>query len=119
MCVLVVEDELLIRMSTALTLEELGLAVMCAADGNDAIELIDRHAAYFSALVTDLNMPGGVDGRQVVEHMRRHYPTIPIYLVSAQTASIAEPWRRELQVTVVDKPFDADQLAAMVSRALN
>lgn len=119
MCVLVVEDELLIRMSTALTLEELGLAVMCAADGHDAIELIDQHAGHFSALVTDLNMPGEVDGRQVVEHMRRHYPTIPIYMASAQTAAVAEPWRLRLRVTLVDKPYDADQLATLVSRALS
>ncbi len=58
MCVLVVEDELLIRMGIAILLEDAGHDVLSAHDGADAIDLATRNPGRLTAVVTDHHMPG-------------------------------------------------------------
>ena len=118
MCVLIVEDEILIRMGTAVILEDAGHEVMCAADGHEAVELIDRHHHRFSALVTDYHMPGRLTGADVVQYTRQRYPTIPMYMVSARTNMVSETWCRQYDVTMLAKPYEPEVLAHLIQRAI-
>lgn len=116
MCILIVEDELLIRMGAAVTLEDAGHEVLCAADGQEAVDLIQQHTGRFSALVTDYHMPGPLSGTDVVEYMRRDHPTIPAYIVSARTNVVGEAWRAAHQVTLLAKPYDPDDLVRLIQK---
>ena len=60
--VLVVEDEPLIRMDVAATFEEAGYKVYEAANADEAVGLLEEFADIH-ALVTDVDMPGSIDGR--------------------------------------------------------
>lgn len=58
MCVLVVDDEVLIRDSVSDFLRSLGYMVFEAEDGNRALQIVAETAATIKAVVTDMHMPG-------------------------------------------------------------
>ncbi|MGI4950448.1 MAG: response regulator [Janthinobacterium lividum] len=118
MCVLIVEDELLIRMGLAIVLEDAGHEVICAQDGPAALALAARHPGRFHAVVTDYHMPGGLTGADVVAELRQSYPTIPMFIVTAVTSLVSDPFRQQNRVSLVAKPYDADILVDRVSREI-
>ena len=84
--VLVVEDEALIRMSTAVALEDAGFHVLEARNSAEALEIL---ALYddIATVVTDVRMPGGMDGLCLVAQIRREYPSVHTLVVSGNTAA--------------------------------
>ena len=117
-CVLIVEDEPLILMAAAICLEDAGHEVMTADHGADAITLIRRWPARFTALVTDYHMPHGVTGGQLVEHMRQSYPRIPMLITTARTDAVTEEFRAAHGVSMLAKPYASGNLVATVCRLL-
>jgi len=111
-CVLLVEDEPVILMATAFFLEEASLKVMTANDGLHAVDLIDQHPGYFTALVTDFHMPFAT-GAHVVMHMRRKYPDIPMVITTALTHVVTEDWRLQHAVDMVGKPYNPETLVGL------
>ncbi len=75
--ILYVEDEPLVREVVALELEDAGFIVREAEDGLQAVALIEA-GERFDALVTDIRMPGGVDGLEVAERARQAHPAVPV-----------------------------------------
>ncbi|HWY62331.1 MAG TPA: response regulator [Rhizomicrobium sp.] len=82
--VLVVEDEALIRMSTVALLEDAGLCVLEAANSAEALHILGQHGEI-SVLVTDVRMPGVMDGLALVSRVQRDHPIIRSVVVSANT----------------------------------
>lgn len=82
-CVLVVDDEVLIRLVVADTLRDEGYSVIEAASGDEAYELL---AAGVPAdlMVTDINMPGQLDGIALARAARTLRPELLIVFSSAQ-----------------------------------
>jgi PAS domain S-box-containing protein len=78
--VLLVDDEELVRTSTAHMLAELGYVVVEAASGEEALRLIDR-GDPLDVLVTDHLMPG-LTGIQLADEVRRRRPDVPVLVVS-------------------------------------
>jgi len=70
MCILVVEDEFLIRLIVAEELAENGFAVCEAENGDRASALIAAQPDAFTLLVTDVHMPGKLDGIEVARLLR-------------------------------------------------
>lgn len=118
MCVLVVEDELLIRMGIAILLEDAGHDVLSAHDGADAIDLATRNPGRLTAVVTDHHMPGGLTGTDVVTHIRQSYPSIPVFIATALTSVVPEAWRAIHDVRLVAKPYDPERLVTDVGAAI-
>ena len=79
--VLLVEDEGLLRMVTADSLEGEGFAVVEARDGEEAVRLLNCAEAV-DIILTDVQMPGSLDGIDVATHARQLYPMIPVLVVS-------------------------------------
>lgn len=106
---LLVDDEELVRMSTADMLNDLGYAVIEAASGEEAMRLANK-GERFDLLVTDHLMPGmtGVDLALAIRFVR---PDIPVLLVSgyAENEGIAPGLPR------LTKPFRKDELAASLA----
>jgi CheY-like chemotaxis protein len=109
--VLLVDDEDAVRTPTADRLRELGYTVVEARDGASALRLLAQ--ARPDLLVTDVGLPGGMNGRQVAEAVRERAENLPVLFITGYAAT-ALPEGFE----VIDKPFDLDTLARLVQAIL-
>lgn len=108
--VLVVEDEVLIRLVIADLIREAGFTVWEAANGDDARRLLQT-TDRVSLVVTDFNMPGETDGLALARHVRANYPQIKLIFVSAE----AVPGASEIVDAMFDKPLDPERLIQQVA----
>ena len=76
MRVLVVEDDPLIREFVVEALREAGYHVVHASTGEEAMAWCKRRFA--DVLITDIQLPGKIDGWQIAEHCREHDPELPV-----------------------------------------
>jgi CheY-like chemotaxis protein len=79
--VLVVEDEHLIRMDTASSLEATGFIVHEAGNAADAIRCLELHSEI-RLIFTDVNMPGSMDGLALARYVRGRWPPVKIIVTS-------------------------------------
>jgi DNA-binding NtrC family response regulator len=112
---LVVEDEALIRMSSVAMLEDAGFGVLEAQNSNEALEILNRHSEI-SVLVTDVRMPGSMNGLELVARTRRDHPRIRSIVVSAN-ASAAEASDAGA-IGFVSKPYMAHTMVKAVHDTL-
>jgi DNA-binding NtrC family response regulator len=84
--ILVVEDEPFIRMSTVATLEDAGFWVLEAQNSAQALDILSRHPEV-SIMVTDVCMPGRMDGLALVAQVRIDHPAIRTIVVSGTTSA--------------------------------
>jgi CheY-like chemotaxis protein len=114
--VLLVEDDALVRGAMAATLVELGYQVLEAEDADAALAAF-KVAAGVDAVVTDLTMPGSMDGLELVETVRARSPELPVVLVTGHLDPLRER-RLPDGVTFLQKPCTRVQLADALQRAL-
>lgn len=81
--VLVVEDEILIRIGIAAELADEGFVVFEAANADEAIGLLQQNASI-NLLLTDVDMPGSMDGLRLAEAVRSRWPPVSIIVTSGQ-----------------------------------
>lgn len=82
--VLIVEDEMFVRMIGADALEEAGFRVMEAACADEALAILER-ADHIEVLFTDIRMPGSMDGLKLAEVVHERWPAIRILITSGDT----------------------------------
>jgi len=83
MTALIVEDEALIRLELADQLRDMGLAVLVAADADEAIALMGAHPEI-RLLLTDIRMPGSMDGVRLAHYVRHRWTPVEIIVVSGR-----------------------------------
>ncbi len=105
--VLLVDDEELVRRSTAEMLEEMGFDVVEKKSGEEAAAWL-RADSDFDLLVTDHLMPG-MTGLELADHVRKDRPDMPILIVSGFAETVDEKLPR------LSKPFRHADLAAMLA----
>jgi CheY-like chemotaxis protein len=81
--VLVVEDEMLLRMRAVDIVEEAGYTSVEAIDADEAVEILETRSDI-ALLFTDIQMPGSMDGLKLAFAARARWPLIKIILVSGQ-----------------------------------
>ena len=84
--ILVVEDEPFIRMSAVATLEDAGFWVLEAQNSAEALEILSRHPEI-SILITDVRMPGIMDGLALVAQVLIDRPAIRSIVVSGNATA--------------------------------
>lgn len=84
--ILVVEDEPLIRMSAVAALQDAGYWVLEAQNSADALDILSRHAEV-SIMVTDVRMPGQMDGLALVTWVQMNNPGIRSIVVSGNATA--------------------------------
>ncbi|NKC30110.1 ATP-binding protein [Falsiroseomonas selenitidurans] len=112
--VLLVDDEATLRSLMTEVLEELGCTVLAAADGAAGLALL-RSAARLDLLVTDVGLPGGMNGRQVAEAARLLRPGLRVLFITgyAEAAAIGNvPLAIDMQL--MTKPFTMADLARRI-----
>lgn len=113
--VLVVEDDPSVRRMMQWALEDEGLIVGVAADGQQAVEWTVRRRP--DLVLLDMGLPV-VDGDGVARHIREQYgATVPIVLVTADGRAAAKA-ARVGAVSFLKKPFEVDMLLESVRSAL-
>jgi two-component system, response regulator PdtaR len=90
--ILVVEDEVLVRMMLADQLREAGYRVVEASDADEALELLQHDALDVKVVVSDVQMPGSMDGIELARVIRSKYPFSKILLVSGHHRSLEGPY---------------------------
>ncbi len=93
--VLVVEDEMVLRLRAIDIVEDAGFLPVEAVNADQAIAILETRDDI-SLLFTDIQMPGSMDGLMLAHEVRKRWPQIKIILVSGQIA-----------VTDADKPLDS------------
>jgi CheY-like chemotaxis protein len=116
--VLLVDDEEMIREAAAAVLESLGLAVVTAADGLEAVETVKRPDLKVDVVLMDLTMPH-MDGREAFQAIRRLQPDLPVILSSGynEQESIQEFMGRNL-AAFLQKPYTLKSLERTVLEVL-
>lgn len=109
--VLVVDDEPSIRMMVAEVLEELGYIALEAADGASALTILES-SARIDLLITDVGLPGGINGRQVADRARLVRKDLKVLFITgyAEQAVIGEV-QLEDGMQVLTKPFAMETMA--------
>ena len=116
--VLLVEDEESIRLLVTEELESLGYRVTAVGDGQAALAVLGS-PARIDLLITDVGLPGGLNGRQVADAGRSQRPGLKVLFVTgyAQNAAVGNGLL-EPGMEVVTKPFDLVVLAARIREML-
>jgi CheY-like chemotaxis protein len=81
--VLVVEDEMLLRMRAVDMVEDAGFTSVEAVDADEAVAILESRSDI-ALLFTDIQMPGSMDGLKLAHAVHKRWPPIKIILVSGQ-----------------------------------
>jgi CheY-like chemotaxis protein len=79
--VIVVEDETIVRMDIAMSLEGDGFIVLEASNADEAIEILNAHPEI-RLMFTDIDMPGSMDGLKLAKAVRDRWPPVKIIVAS-------------------------------------
>ena len=85
--ILVVEDEVFSRMTLADQLRRAGYRVLEASNADEALDLLRDRSQAVRLLLSDIRMPGKLDGVELAHAVRFQYPDIKIVLTSGQSFS--------------------------------
>ena len=103
--ILVVEDDNDVRAHTCNVITELGYTVLQAANGKAALGLVDAHPEI-QLLFTDVGLPGGMNGRQLVENARKRRKDLKILFTTGYARNaIVHDGRLDPGVSLITKPF--------------
>jgi len=117
--ILLVEDEEDVRSFTANVLSELGYRVLTASDASTALAVLSS-AQSVDLLFTDVGLPNGIDGRQLVDDARKRWPELKVLFTTgyARTALIHHG-RLEPGIELIVKPFSETSLAKRIRTILD
>ena len=111
--VLVVEDEPLVRMAVADSLELAGFKVVEAGTGDEALSLLSRGVPPVDLVFTDVRMPGRVDGFALCAWVKQHLPAIPVFIASGDIGKTHSRDELAPGQPFFSKPYSVD---AVISR---
>jgi PAS domain S-box-containing protein len=116
--VLVIDDEDGVREVLDRILRELGFSVRAAADGREALEILDRTKGRFAGVLLDLSMPH-MGGQETLRRLRIRYPDLPVIMMSGFTEeAVADRVGDSARTTFLQKPFLAEDLIDAFQRVL-
>ena len=116
-CILVVDDEELMRYLVVSFLSKLGHSCLTAVDGADALDKIKKNK--IDAVITDIRLPN-MDGMTLTQEISRQYPGLPILVMTAFDEEYSEgtaisAGAREF----LKKPFTLDEFAVRLNKMIH
>jgi signal transduction histidine kinase/ActR/RegA family two-component response regulator len=116
--VLIVDDEPTIRMLVTDSLGDLGYACKEAADGASGLKIL-QSPERIDLLITDIGLPGGLNGRQLADAARVTRPDLKVLFITGYAENaVFNHGHVERGMEVMTKPFAVEQLASRVERML-
>jgi PAS domain S-box-containing protein len=118
-CVLLVEDDELVRHYARTLLVGLGYGVVAAEDGHQALKRLHEHPEV-QLLFTDMVMPGGIGGRELADRVHALRPDLPVLFTSGYTENgIVQLGQLDPDVLLLAKPYRRSELAHRIRQALD
>jgi DNA-binding NtrC family response regulator len=118
--VLVVEDEELLLTFLTTAVERGGVKVVGAASGREALGLLER--GEFSAIVSDLRMPGGIGGAEIYDWVGQNRPELASRFLFI-SGNIQDPLALDVQqrtgALFIEKPFRIAQLLELIRKIIS
>lgn len=116
--VLVIDDEPTVRMLIVEVLEEAGYSALEADDGPSGLKILES-GAQIDLLITDVGLPGGMNGRQVADAARLTRPDLKVLFVTgfAENAAVGNG-HLDPGMAVVTKPFVMAELAQKITEMI-
>ena len=113
--VLIVEDEPLVRMTNLDILHEAGFRVVDANDADEAFEVLRRRDDV-RAVLTDVDMPGSMNGFEFARLVTQGWPEVGVLVISGKT----RPAQSDMPAGAVflPKPYDAPRLVEELRRVM-
>ncbi|MDQ2804298.1 MAG: ATP-binding protein [Pseudomonadota bacterium] len=112
--VLLVEDEPDVRMIVSDLLSDLGYTVLEAENGQAGLRIVES-GAHIDLLLTDVGLPGSMNGRQLADASRQRRPSLKVLFITGYAESVAgNDGQMEMGMQVMTKPFAMHALAARV-----
>jgi signal transduction histidine kinase len=117
--ILVVEDEPAVREHSVTSLRDLGYRVLAAGDGHAALRVLAREAGI-AVLFTDIGLPGGMNGRQLVDAARLLRPDLKVvYTTGYARNAIVHGGVLDPGTQLLPKPFSFAALASKIRTVLD
>lgn len=111
--ILLIEDNEELLTTTSALLDAYGCEIVCGTSAEDALRLIDQPPG-FDAVLSDVLMPGAMDGIALAQHLRQKLPQLPVVLVSAHRGDAPIPEG----VPLIHKPCSPAVLVAALEDAM-
>ncbi len=112
MKVLVVEDEPIIRLGLVSSIEDAGYDVIEASNADEALVLLSQDSTV-RVVVTDVDMPGSMDGIRLAQLVRRRWPPVQLLVISGKVG--VKPGELPEGVRFMSKPYQEPQLINYIS----
>ncbi len=118
--VLLVEDEPSLRRLLSGMLQRAGFTVETAADGPDALHLWETNPARFDVVVSDMVLPGGISGFDLLQRVARTNPAVRRLLMSGYSADMVDgTLTGNASVRVLSKPFSGAEFVRTIREVLD
>jgi CheY-like chemotaxis protein len=111
--ILIVEDEVLIRLLLADELRLAGFSVIEAANADEALAYV-KSGGKVDLVFSDIEMPGAINGLALARELRERWPAIPVILTSGSVSSHAA----ESLGWFIAKPYTLERAVALVIETL-
>jgi CheY-like chemotaxis protein len=116
--VLVVEDDALVRGEVVRRLAALGCRVRACGEAHEALDVLAA-GERIDLMMTDINMPGGMNGRQLADHARLLAPGLPILFTSGHSDDpIVRTVGHDPRAAFLPKPYRRAALAAKLAELI-
>lgn len=116
--VLIVEDEVLVRMVVAEYLRDCGFMVIEAGSADEALRLFKADVEV-DVVFSDIQMPGEMDGFGLAQWLRQHHPDVNVILTSGAASNAA---RRAAEICheglLLPKPYDSEEVERRIRQLL-
>jgi PAS domain S-box-containing protein len=117
---LLVEDEPLLRLALQKNLTRLGYHILAAPNGVKAMEVWQKHREEIRLMLTDMVMPGGMNGKELAQCLLQKDPKLKVVYMSGYRAEVAgKDLSLQEGVNFLFKPFPIDQLAQIIRDSLD
>jgi len=115
MKILIVEDDLIIRMITKKYLDRLGYIVDCEENGRKALAYLETTIQFPDLILTDIMMPE-MNGEDFLKNIREQekYDNIPVFAITAMAEEMLERKNSGFE-QIIQKPFSLPDLAISIS----
>jgi CheY-like chemotaxis protein len=117
--ILLSEDDDITRMITATMLEKLGYKVIQASTARVALEMLQTQHSRIDLVFTDIVMPDGISGIELVARMREYYPSIKALYGSGYTPNAIPNYSLRPGEDLISKPYNREILASKIREVLD
>jgi DNA-binding NtrC family response regulator len=115
--ILVVEDDVLVRMPIAQYLRDCGYKVIEASNADEAMQVLLHQETLVDVVFSDIDMPGAVDGFELAKWIRKHRPGLDVLLAGTVPRAV-ESAKDLCNQGPVPKPYDAQVVHNHIRRLL-